>query len=64
MSDEMERRRKAKEAQTKAAQRAMDEANRKKARQAKEVYKAWKAGQKAEAKRQKIKRDNQKKNGK
>jgi len=59
--DEMERRRKAKEAQAKATKKAQADAAKKKARQAREVYKAWVAGQKAEAKRQKIKRDNQNK---
>lgn len=62
--DEMERRRKAKAAAERAAKKAADAAAKKKARQAREVYKAWVAGQKAEAKRQKIKRDNQNKNGK
>jgi hypothetical protein len=62
--DEVTRRRKAKEAQDKAAKKAMDAANRKKAKQAREVYKAWLAGQKAKAKQDKIRRDNEKKNGK
>lgn len=59
--DELERRRKQQEAQRKAAAADAKRIAKKKADDAKAVYKAWKAGQKQRERDEKMKRDNKKK---